>query len=88
MQTVDILPSEVPREASQHFSDSLLPFVEQLLGLRDDREAAATLEGATITADGRCCGVAGDLGRGLTQAVAAGKLTDRYDFIDGLRSDQ
>ena len=51
MMGVDILPSELPREASEHFGDALLPFVEALAtpGAPLPPELAA----ATITRDGR-----------------------------------
>lgn len=32
MMTVDILPSELPKEASEHFSNALLPFVPAIVG--------------------------------------------------------
>jgi alpha-aminoadipic semialdehyde synthase len=46
---VDILPSELPREASQHFGDYLLPFVEPLAAGRATEELPAELRGACIT---------------------------------------
>ena len=40
MMGLDILPSEVSREASQHFGDAFLPFVQPLL----DSDAGLPLE--------------------------------------------
>jgi len=31
IMSVDILPSELPMESSQHFSDSLYPFIKELV---------------------------------------------------------
>lgn len=31
IMSVDILPSELPLESSQHFSDSLYPFIKELV---------------------------------------------------------
>ncbi|KAK3818823.1 MAG: Saccharopine dehydrogenase-domain-containing protein [Benniella sp.] len=49
IMSVDILPSELPLESSQHFSDSLYPFVKELI--RDNNEHPV-LAGATITENG------------------------------------
>lgn len=34
IMSVDILPSELPMESSQHFSDSLYPFIKELVSLQ------------------------------------------------------
>ncbi|KAG0307666.1 hypothetical protein BGZ98_010135 [Dissophora globulifera] len=49
IMSVDILPSELPLESSQHFSDSLYPFVKELI--RDNNEHPV-LSGATIAEGG------------------------------------
>jgi len=50
---VDILPSELPREASSHFGDYLLPFVEQLAQKNETKDLAPELQGATIVDNGK-----------------------------------
>ncbi|GBG26799.1 Saccharopine dehydrogenase NAD+, L-lysine-forming [Hondaea fermentalgiana] len=49
---VDILPSELPREASQHFGDYLLPFVAELAQGTPTASLAAELQGACIADQG------------------------------------
>mmetsp|Transcript_3348 Transcript_3348/g.6394 ORF Transcript_3348/g.6394 Transcript_3348/m.6394 type:complete len:685 (+) Transcript_3348:159-2213(+) len=49
---VDILPSELPREASQHFGDYLLPFVKGLASGLPTENLAPELVGACITEQG------------------------------------
>ncbi|CAK9013326.1 Alpha-aminoadipic semialdehyde synthase (cAt-LKR/SDH) (LKR/SDH) [Includes: Lysine ketoglutarate reductase (LKR) [Durusdinium trenchii] len=49
---VDILPSELPREASQHFGDYLLPFVPQLAHNTATSDLAKELQGACIADKG------------------------------------
>ncbi|KAF9282943.1 hypothetical protein BGZ68_005645 [Mortierella alpina] len=49
IMSVDILPSELPLESSQHFSDSLYPFVKELIR---DNHAYPVLAGATIAEHG------------------------------------
>ena len=59
MMGVDILPSELPREASQFFGDQLMPFLEDLsssdgtkpYSKQDDLPPA--LRGAVIACNGR-----------------------------------
>ena len=55
MMGVDILPSELPREASQHFGSALMPYVADLAESSGEGaiELPAELRGATIAADGR-----------------------------------
>jgi alpha-aminoadipic semialdehyde synthase len=53
MLGVDILPSELPREASKHFGDLLESFVPQLGGAVDDDDLPAPLKGAMITSKGK-----------------------------------
>ncbi|CAG8590108.1 19829_t:CDS:10 [Cetraspora pellucida] len=51
IMAVDILPTEIPRESSEHFSRSLYPFMKDLInGTIDDN---SVLFNATITKDGR-----------------------------------
>lgn len=50
---VDILPSELPREASQHFGDYLLPFVTQLAKGESTEQLAPELRSACITDQGK-----------------------------------
>ncbi|KAF9933130.1 hypothetical protein FBU30_006454 [Linnemannia zychae] len=49
IMSVDILPSELPLESSQHFSDSLYPFIKELIR---DNHAHPVLAGATIAENG------------------------------------
>lgn len=63
IMSVDILPSELPMESSQHFSDSLYPFIKELvrihtplvplkitcLAKRDINSLAFLLNRSTIT---------------------------------------
>ena len=44
MMGVDILPAELPREASAHFGDALLPFVRQLTAPTDELPPELVLE--------------------------------------------
>jgi alpha-aminoadipic semialdehyde synthase len=56
---VDILPSELPREASKHFGDLLLPFIETLCAsnpnvpFEQTTDLPAELKGAVIAQNGR-----------------------------------
>ena len=55
MLGVDILPAELPREASHHFGDALLPFVDALASspgapLPPELAAATIAEGGALTA--------------------------------------
>ncbi|KAI1311045.1 hypothetical protein EDD11_003552 [Mortierella claussenii] len=49
IMSVDILPSELPVESSQHFSDSLYPFIKELIR---DNTGHPVLAGATIAENG------------------------------------
>ncbi|KAG0359381.1 Saccharopine dehydrogenase-domain-containing protein [Gamsiella multidivaricata] len=49
IMSVDILPSELPLESSQHFSESLYPFIKELI--RDNHDHPV-LAGATIADSG------------------------------------
>ncbi|KAF9909683.1 hypothetical protein BX616_011078 [Lobosporangium transversale] len=49
IMSVDILPSELPLESSQHFSDSLYPFIKELIRDNTDHPVIA---GATIAENG------------------------------------
>ena len=49
---VDILPSELPREASEHFSKLLTPMIEALAKDSMDDKMKAVLDGACIARDG------------------------------------
>lgn len=66
---VDILPSELPREASRAFGDALLPLLPSLASVPNDADDITvlppSLQGATIT--------------------NKGQLTPQYRFIDFLR---
>jgi len=50
---VDHLPSELPREASEHFGDCLLPFLPDLAHARDSEELSPQIRGAIIAEGGR-----------------------------------
>ncbi|KAF9185827.1 hypothetical protein BGZ51_002428 [Haplosporangium sp. Z 767] len=49
IMSVDILPSELPLESSQHFSDSLYPFIKELIR---ENYSHPVLAGATIAENG------------------------------------
>lgn len=70
MLGVDILPSELPREASAHFGRLLLPFVSEL----------ATTEGDVTTADGLSPELAGAC------VTVNGKLSPKYRYISAMRT--
>lgn len=56
IMSVDILPASIPLDASQHFSRSLLPYLESLIGTFDgpkNDEFTAALEKATIAKEGK-----------------------------------
>ncbi|KAG0240071.1 hypothetical protein BGW41_007236 [Actinomortierella wolfii] len=50
IMSVDILPSELPLESSQHFSEALYPFVKELIR---DNASHPVLSGATIAEGGK-----------------------------------
>jgi len=50
---VDHLPSELPREASEHFGDSLLPFLPDLAYARDSEKLSPQIRGAIIAEGGQ-----------------------------------
>jgi len=50
---VDILPSELPREASQHFGDVLMPFVDALAQNTETAKLPSELSRALIADQGR-----------------------------------
>lgn len=49
---VDILPSELPRESSMHFSDLLAPMIEVMSSNAPDSELSQVLDGACIARNG------------------------------------
>ncbi|KAG0260345.1 hypothetical protein BG011_001946 [Mortierella polycephala] len=49
IMSVDILPSELPLESSQHFSDSLYPFIKELIR---ENYSHPVLAGATVAESG------------------------------------
>ena len=55
MISVDILPTSIPLDASQQFSQSLLPYLESLIETFDRSKSDYTkaLERATITEEGK-----------------------------------
>jgi alpha-aminoadipic semialdehyde synthase len=56
IMSVDILPTSIPLDASQHFSRSLLPYLESLIGTFDGSksgEYTEALERATIAKEGK-----------------------------------
>jgi hypothetical protein len=50
---VDILPTELAREATKHFGDALFPFVGALAGAKHLDAAPEPMKRAAIAADGR-----------------------------------
>lgn len=54
MMAVDILPSSLPLDASQHFSDALLPYLQSLINEYKGKEAVHTkaLDAATVARNG------------------------------------
>jgi alpha-aminoadipic semialdehyde synthase len=56
---VDILPSELPREASKHFGDLLLPYIDDMLKsnpnvpIEQTNDLPLELKGAIIAQNGR-----------------------------------
>jgi len=54
MMGVDILPAELPREASTHFGNALLPFLDQLSAVEAVHKVSCPeLEAATIASHGK-----------------------------------
>ena len=58
MMTVDILPSELPREASLHFSTALFPYVKAIVGANysvplEDLELPEAIRKALIVYQGK-----------------------------------
>ena len=50
---VDILPASLPREASEHFSQALTPYLRALVRDEKSGEEADALDRATIARDGK-----------------------------------
>ncbi|KAF8930031.1 Saccharopine dehydrogenase-domain-containing protein [Dissophora ornata] len=71
IMSVDILPSELPLESSQHFSDSLYPFVKELIRGNNDHPVLA---GATIAENGSLKPAHQDLAQILNETQAKEKL--------------
>ncbi|KAF9369461.1 hypothetical protein CPC16_004497, partial [Podila verticillata] len=71
IMSVDILPSELPMESSQHFSDSLYPFIKELIR---DNNSHPVLAGATIAADGHLTAAHQNLTKILHDTNAKEKL--------------
>jgi hypothetical protein len=73
MMGVDILPSELPKEASTHFGDALLPLLPELVTSDANRpypqqDLPPSLQAACIT--------------------IPGELTPPYKYIDGIRKER
>lgn len=89
---VDILPTALPREASEHFSRVLEPYLREVikgyrqpLGAAETSEVAAALERATVAKEGRLSGphvwLEGPLGAWRAQdAAAAAGTTGQGDL--------
>ncbi|KAG0210244.1 hypothetical protein BGX33_005025 [Mortierella sp. NVP41] len=71
IMSVDILPSELPMESSQHFSDSLYPFIKELIR---DNHAHPVLAGATIAENGSLKPAHENLGKVLAETHAKENL--------------
>ncbi|GJJ70109.1 alpha-aminoadipic semialdehyde synthase [Entomortierella parvispora] len=71
IMSVDILPSELPMESSQHFSDSLYPFIKELI--RDNKDHPV-LAGATIAENGALKPAHQDLSKTLEATNAKANL--------------
>ncbi|KAF9085531.1 hypothetical protein BGX23_009581 [Mortierella sp. AD031] len=71
IMSVDILPSELPMESSQHFSDSLYPFIKELIR---DNHAHPVLAGATIAENGSLKPAHENLGKVLAETQAKENL--------------
>ena len=52
LSAIDILPTELPRDASEHFSERLLPYIRQLAGDSRDPTLEESLDRATIVRSG------------------------------------
>ncbi|CAI7846614.1 unnamed protein product [Closterium sp. NIES-54] len=52
---VDILPSELPKEATNHFGQALFPFLRHLAFSRTPEDAPAAMQRACITYGGHLC---------------------------------
>ena len=68
---VDILPAELPREASTHFGEALLPYIDELARPND----AAVLSTAGLPAE-----------LAAATITCNGELTPSYAYIQGMRS--
>jgi alpha-aminoadipic semialdehyde synthase len=78
MMGVDILPSELPREASTYFGDLLLPYVPALATAGDLETLPDSLRGAVVTDNGAIAplysyisGMRSERERGLKQTQMA-----------------
>ena len=59
MMAVDILPTSIPLDASKHFSQALLPYLESLIQTYTNDASnvhASALDRATIAVDGKLVG--------------------------------
>eukprot|EP01050_Picozoa_sp_SAG11_P002905 SAG11_NODE_153_length_14352_cov_24.348323_12_plen_122_part_00 len=72
---VDILPSELPREASAHFGEAMLPFVPGLA----NSDPSLTFEDQVGSAAGQ---IPPELAGGTI--AAHGKLTPSFEYIGAL----
>jgi alpha-aminoadipic semialdehyde synthase len=82
MQAVDNLPSELPREATNHFSSKLLPFVESLS--LPDEPLGPEMSGAVVCADQKLTPTfeyIDDMRRSVTRAQAAVDGQDTTDKV-------
>ena len=77
MMGVDILPAELPREASEHFGQALLPFIEGMVQSDPTAPYAQQVVGA-----------GGHMPPELWSATitANGKLTPNFEYIAAMRS--
>lgn len=86
MLGVDILPSELPRDASEHFGTALLPLLPPLLHSVDEKDLPAELQRACIAAHGELRPKWAYIARLREQlsaaAVTSNKMADNIDSGD------
>jgi alpha-aminoadipic semialdehyde synthase len=72
LMSIDNLPAQLPREATDYFGNRLFPFISEMLRL-DGRKRLYDYE---------------DISTSVKDAVIAynGELTERYKYIEELRS--
>lgn len=85
--SVEILPTELPRDASEHFGNALMPLIPPLVS-PPPTESASASESAATTTEGKQQAALSFLPNELQRACIAshGHLTPKWKYIERLRT--